>query len=188
MKYFDYDISWFAQTHDNLEHLAMMEAVLGPLPPRFIRETRKTKYFWHNQLDWDPDSPDGRYVREHCRKLKVTNVWMNGEREGERERERERFCYDIHTVFTLCPLQHYMMSKDAETEQLFDLIHQLLIYEPRKRISASDALKHPFFASISRSWYWTTEWLIILIIVINIVIKMWSPLLKFCLQFVFFSM
>ena len=59
------------QTHDNLEHLAMMEAVLGPLPPRFIRETRKTKYFWHNQLDWDPDSPDGRYVREHCRKLKV---------------------------------------------------------------------------------------------------------------------
>ena len=48
-------------------------------------------------------------------------------------------------------LQHYMMSKDAETEQLFDLIHQLLIYEPRKRISASDALKHPFFASISRS-------------------------------------
>ena len=48
-------------------------------------------------------------------------------------------------------LQHYMMSKDAETEQLFDLIHQLLIYESRKRISASDALKHPFFASISRS-------------------------------------
>ena len=59
------------QTHDNLEHLAMMEAILGPLPPRFVRETRKTKYFWHNQLDWDPDSPDGRYVREHCRKLKV---------------------------------------------------------------------------------------------------------------------
>ena len=104
---------------------------------------------------------------------------------GERERER-RFCYEIHTVFTLCPLQHYMMSKDAETEQLFDLIHQLLIYEPRKRISASDALKHPFFASISRSWYWTTERLIILIIVINVVIKMWSPLLKFCLQFSFF--
>ena len=48
-----------------------MEAILGPLPQRFIRETRKTKYFWHNQLDWDPDSPDGRYVREHCRKLKV---------------------------------------------------------------------------------------------------------------------
>ena len=67
----------------------MMEAILGPLPTkyvfththtypylsvpclnRFIRETRKTKYFWHGQLDWDPDSPDARYVRE-LRKLKV---------------------------------------------------------------------------------------------------------------------
>ena len=62
---------------------------------------------------------------------------------------------EVMMTFMLSPpfahLQHYMMSKDAETEQLFDLIHQLLIYEPRKRISASDALKHPFFASISRS-------------------------------------
>lgn len=61
----------FLQTHDNLEHLAMMEAILGPLPPRFARETRKSKYFWHGQLDWDPESPDGKYVKEHCRKLKV---------------------------------------------------------------------------------------------------------------------
>ena len=59
------------QTHDNLEHLAMMETILGPLPGRFVRETRKTKYFWHGKLDWDPESPDGKYVREHCRKLKV---------------------------------------------------------------------------------------------------------------------
>ena len=62
------------QTHDNLEHLAMMEAILGPLPQRFVRETRKTKYFWRGQLDWDPESPDGKYVREHCRKLKVGSI------------------------------------------------------------------------------------------------------------------
>ncbi len=53
-----------------------MEAILGPLPARFSRETRKYKYFWHGKLDWDPDSPDGRYVREHCRKLKVhLSIW-----------------------------------------------------------------------------------------------------------------
>ena len=63
--------SYTSQTHDNVEHLAMMEAILGPLPARFMRETRKSKYFWHGQLDWDPTSPDGKYVREHCRKLKV---------------------------------------------------------------------------------------------------------------------
>ena len=95
-------MSWFAQTHDNLEHLAMMEAVLGPLPPRFIRETRKTKYFWHNQLDWDPDSPDGRYVREHCRKLKVMNVCVWRERGGRGgEGEREILLWDSHCVHSL---------------------------------------------------------------------------------------
>ena len=50
----------------------MMEAILGPLPSRFFRDSRKTKYFWHGKLDWDPDSPDGKYVREHCRRLKVS--------------------------------------------------------------------------------------------------------------------
>ena len=50
----------------------MMEAILGPLPNRFFRDSRKTKYFWHGKLDWDTDSPDGKYVREHCRKLKVS--------------------------------------------------------------------------------------------------------------------
>lgn len=49
----------------------MMQTILGPLPSRFARETRKTKYFWHGQLDWDAETPDGRYVTEHCRRLKV---------------------------------------------------------------------------------------------------------------------
>ena len=38
-----------------------------------MRETHKTKYFWRGQLDWDPDSPDGKYVREHYRKHKVSS-------------------------------------------------------------------------------------------------------------------
>lgn len=28
------------QTHDNREHLAMMERILGPVPSRMIRKTR----------------------------------------------------------------------------------------------------------------------------------------------------
>jgi len=110
------------QTHDNLEHLAMMEAILGPLPPRFARETRKSKYFWHGQLDWDPESPDGKYVKEHCRKLK-----------------------------------RYMLSADQEHEQLFEVIQQLLVYEPRKRMTASDALKLPFFAPLTRNSHSTVQ-------------------------------
>jgi CDC-like kinase len=53
------------QTHDNREHLAMMERILGPIPTRLSRRTR-TKYFYHGRLDWDERSSAGRYVRDNC--------------------------------------------------------------------------------------------------------------------------
>lgn len=56
------------QTHDNREHLAMMERILGPLPSRMARKT-KTKYFYHGKLDWDEKSSAGRYVRDHTKPL-----------------------------------------------------------------------------------------------------------------------
>lgn len=55
------------QTHDNREHLAMMERILGPVPSRMIRKTRKQKYFNRGRLDWDENSSAGRYVRENCK-------------------------------------------------------------------------------------------------------------------------
>ena len=45
------------QTHDNLEHLAMMEMVMGRMPERFARKgaTQKTEYFKDSsRLDWPP--------------------------------------------------------------------------------------------------------------------------------------
>ncbi|XP_044730806.1 dual specificity protein kinase CLK2 isoform X6 [Chrysoperla carnea] len=56
------------QTHDNREHLAMMERILGTIPYRMARKT-KTKYFYHGKLDWDEKSSAGRYVRENCKPL-----------------------------------------------------------------------------------------------------------------------
>ncbi|XP_045515914.1 probable dual specificity protein kinase madd-3 isoform X2 [Pieris brassicae] len=56
------------QTHDNREHLAMMERILGPIPYRMARKTR-TKYFYHGKLDWDEKSSAGRYVRDNCKPL-----------------------------------------------------------------------------------------------------------------------
>ncbi|KAJ8000366.1 hypothetical protein DPEC_G00204080 [Dallia pectoralis] len=57
-------------THDNREHLAMMERILGPVPSRMIRKTRKQKYFYRGRLDWDESSSAGRYVRENCKPLR----------------------------------------------------------------------------------------------------------------------
>uniref|UniRef100_A0A1B6DEN0 Protein kinase domain-containing protein n=1 Tax=Clastoptera arizonana TaxID=38151 RepID=A0A1B6DEN0_9HEMI len=56
------------QTHDNREHLAMMERILGVIPYRMARKS-KTKYFYHGKLDWDVKSSAGRYVRENCKPL-----------------------------------------------------------------------------------------------------------------------
>ncbi|GAB1287728.1 Dual-specificity protein kinase CLK2 [Apodemus speciosus] len=58
------------QTHDNREHLAMMERILGPVPSRMIRKTRKQKYFYRGRLDWDENTSAGRYVRENCKPLR----------------------------------------------------------------------------------------------------------------------
>lgn len=56
------------QTHDNREHLAMMEKILGPLPEKIIRRT-KTKFFVGNDLQWDENSSAGKYVRDNCKPL-----------------------------------------------------------------------------------------------------------------------
>ncbi|XP_061090646.1 dual specificity protein kinase CLK2-like isoform X1 [Conger conger] len=58
------------QTHENREHLAMMERIQGPIPSRMIRKTRKQKYFYRGRLDWDENSSAGRYVRENCKALR----------------------------------------------------------------------------------------------------------------------
>ncbi|XP_072304131.1 dual specificity protein kinase CLK2 isoform X1 [Eucyclogobius newberryi] len=101
------------QTHDNREHLAMMERILGPVPSRMIRKTRKQKYFYRGRLDWDDSSSAGKYVRENCK-----------------------------------PLRRYLLSEAEEHHQLFDLIESMLEYEPSKRLTLADSLKHPFFENI----------------------------------------
>ena len=56
------------QTHDNREHLAMMERILDTIPYRMGRKT-KTKYFYHGRLDWNERTSAGQYVRDNCRPL-----------------------------------------------------------------------------------------------------------------------
>lgn len=58
------------QTHDNREHIAMMERILGPIPWRMATRS-KTKYFnRHGWLLWDDNSSAGFFVRRNCKPLK----------------------------------------------------------------------------------------------------------------------
>jgi len=68
------------QTHENREHLAMMERILGPIPTHMARDSKKRKYFYHDRLDWDKHSRAGKYVRDNCRPL-MQYIRKKGSRE-----------------------------------------------------------------------------------------------------------
>ncbi|XP_041079405.1 dual specificity protein kinase CLK4-like isoform X1 [Polyodon spathula] len=49
------------------------------------------------------------------------------------------------------PLKNYMASKNPDHEKLFDLIRKMLEYDPLKRITLSEAMKHPFFDLVRKA-------------------------------------
>ncbi|XP_070171781.1 dual specificity protein kinase CLK2 isoform X4 [Polyergus mexicanus] len=100
------------QTHDNREHLAMMERILGTIPHRMARKT-KTKYFYHGKLDWDDKSSAGRYVRDNCKPL---HRYMLSDDEEHRQ------LFDlIQRMLEYEPSQRITL-KDALTHQFFDAL------------------------------------------------------------------
>ncbi|KAL2509362.1 Serine/threonine-protein kinase AFC1 [Forsythia ovata] len=104
------------QTHENLEHLAMMERVLGPLPQHMMMraDRQAEKYFRRGaKLDW----PEGATSRESMR-----------------------------AVWKLPCLQNLIMQHvDHSAGDLINLLQGLLQYDPAERLKAREALSHPFF-------------------------------------------
>ncbi|XP_041808785.1 dual specificity protein kinase CLK4-like [Chelmon rostratus] len=73
-------------THDSKEHLAMMEKVLGPIPPHLLKQSRKQHYVHNEHLNWDECSSSDDYIRKHCKPLKQ---YM------QRKTEEERQLFDL---------------------------------------------------------------------------------------------
>ncbi|EGC30993.1 hypothetical protein DICPUDRAFT_40649, partial [Dictyostelium purpureum] len=95
-------------THNNRQHLAMMEKVMGPFPHSMSNISKK--YFESDGKLSKPQSEDELKSLERVENLK---------------RLKDYF-HPCHKSF-------------------FDLSCKLLEYQPTKRISAKDALSHPFF-------------------------------------------
>lgn len=107
-------------THDNLEHLAMMERILGDIPKALVdaaHESKQTKGFFDNSiLNW----PQGETTLE--------------------SRKAVRKLIGLRELLT-----RVAPAKEAEMLELVDLVQKLMSFEASKRISAGDALNHPFF-------------------------------------------
>ncbi|KAI9880265.1 MAG: dual specificity protein kinase kns1 [Pleopsidium flavum] len=112
------------QTHDNLEHLAMMEAVCGgKLDARLVKQVQQggrgsnanqaAKYFIRGQ------------------KLDYPN--------HETSRASKRF------VRAMKHLPEIIPPNTVFNKQFLDLLRKIFVYDPRQRITAKQALKHPWF-------------------------------------------
>ncbi|KAE8147474.1 kinase-like domain-containing protein [Aspergillus avenaceus] len=111
------------QTHDNLEHLAMMEAVIGErIDTRLVKQVMQggrsgnqnqaAKYFNRTKLDY-PNEETTRASRKYVKAMKQLTDFM-----------------PVTTKF----------------HRLFlDLLQRIFVYDPKNRISAKEALKHPWF-------------------------------------------
>ncbi|KAI0925908.1 hypothetical protein AcW1_008217 [Taiwanofungus camphoratus] len=103
------------QTHDNLEHLAMMEQVMGKMPERFARAGARSKpeYFKEGcKLDW-PKPKASRQSKKDVRACRS--------------------------------LQEIIPASDMLNRQFLDLVRRLLTFDPAQRISVREALNHPYF-------------------------------------------
>ncbi|XP_026408579.1 serine/threonine-protein kinase AFC3-like isoform X1 [Papaver somniferum] len=108
------------QTHENLEHLAMMERVLGPLPEHMTRKADRgaEKYFRTSRRGTRLNWPEGAVSRESIRAVKKLDQLK-----------------DIVSQYV-----------DSSWKSVFtDLLHRLLEFNPAERLTARQALDHPFF-------------------------------------------
>ena len=113
------------QTHENLEHLAMMEVVLGPIPRTVVAraDAHAQKYFKKGEglsrfLDPVLNWPDGAQSRESERAV--------------------RKMIELRNIV-------YARLQGVVAERFSDFLLQLLKFEPESRASPENALTHDFF-------------------------------------------
>ncbi|KAF2715605.1 kinase-like protein [Pleomassaria siparia CBS 279.74] len=115
------------QTHDNLEHLAMMEAVCGgKLDREIIRQVQRNE---RGSSRSNSASSAARYFKNS--KLDYPNTeTQKGSRKYVKQMKKLPETIPPHTAFN---------------RQFLDLLKKIFVYDPKRRITAKEALQHPWF-------------------------------------------
>ena len=105
--------------------------------------TKKLKTIAGTPYYMAPEVLDGKYDSK-CDTWSIgvlLYVFMSGYLPFQRENRNEVF-YKIHNA------KYHFNHKEFKdcTEQVLDLIKKLLVVNPKQRLSAGDALKHPWFS------------------------------------------
>ncbi|XP_024318178.1 serine/threonine-protein kinase AFC2 isoform X1 [Brachypodium distachyon] len=134
------------QTHENLEHLAMMERVLGPLPYHMLKRAEYVAAFI--QINAVSLFSLLRITRVLC-----PYFLLICSRQAEKYVRKGRLNWpdgcasreSMKAVMKLPRFQNLVMENvDRSAGDFIDLLHGLLRYDPARRLTAQEALEHPF--------------------------------------------
>jgi dual-specificity kinase len=116
------------QTHDNLEHMAMMEPICGKINAKMMRAANKAtqqKLFKDYKLDY-PNSETTKQSRKYVKAMKPLKVLIPPTTQSDMFQE--------------------MIRPDTEmNRELLDLLQKIFVYDPTRRITAGQALRHRYF-------------------------------------------
>ncbi|KAL9129298.1 MAG: hypothetical protein Q9217_002208 [Psora testacea] len=112
------------QTHDNLEHLAMMEAVCGSkIEPKLVRQVQNS----------------GRGSSRNSAASFFTRGLKLDYPNPETTKASKKYVKAMKHLHDIIP------PTSPFNKQFIDLLRKIFVYDPKQRITAKQALKHPWF-------------------------------------------
>ncbi|GAA5824527.1 hypothetical protein JCM10212_003709 [Sporobolomyces blumeae] len=117
------------QTHENLEHLAMMQKVFGPMPQELITAAERKLHKEHS--DWFKSTQPRGSKAAPQPKLNFPNPTT--------QKQSKKYVAGMKT------LRDIIRTTDPARERFYDLCKGLLRWEKSERLTVSEALEHDFF-------------------------------------------
>jgi len=129
-------------THENLEHLVMMEAVVDSrIDTQLVKQL--------NCMAWNGGNPASKYVLLARMSLAtVLTLCRYFEHLKLDYPQADTTLASREFVNAMKRLDDIIPKRTPFLEQFLDLLRQIFVYDPAQRITAKEALKHPWFTMV----------------------------------------